>query len=198
MSNKYVILAFRLSGGVSCLHIKGLRISVIILTACLALGILTGGMWAYRKYSIQRPFIEKISNLPNVTRVEFKADTTDPLLKVELGSMGDLAFSISQLKQIVKNDFKGKVELHIVDQRDEILSESMFYIYEALANGNYIQMYSNVGKLIDNFGVDQWKIKMDNQYIYLEIFKGSNYLYEVIPRNQQLLVIGGDENYASD
>jgi hypothetical protein len=179
------------------LYLKGLRIPVIIVIAILSLILLTGGQWAYQEFSVQRPFIEKVTNLPNVISVELDHNNNPSRLEVKLGSAGGTVETVTQLSKIASGTYNKAVVLRLIDQRNDELSEileaSQFYIYEALSNGNYSAMYSNIENLANQFQIDQWNLSMNNQHIYLELFKGPNYLYEVIPRNQKALVIGGDE-----
>jgi hypothetical protein len=43
-----------------------------------------------------------------------------------------------------------------------------------------------------NSGADSWRISIDAENIYLEMHQGSNYLYEIVPREQAPPAGGGD------
>lgn len=184
------------------MQIKGLRIPIIFICACLSLAILTGGQWAYKEFSIERPFIREITSLTNVEAAELIDDSELPKLVIKLDSNVDLASFITRLKGIVANNYKQQVELQLIDERNEelndILLTSRFYIYEALVNGNYTEMYFELGQLLNALGLDEWDLAMDNQYIYLKLYKGSAYLYEIVPIDRQRLLVGGDIPYVSD
>lgn len=184
------------------MQIKGLRIPIIFICACLSLVILTGGQWAYKEFSVERPFIREIINLNNVENVELIGDSDLPKLVIKLGSNADLASFIAQLREIVASNYKRQVELRLIDERNEELNDvlltSRFYIYEALVNGNYTEMYFELEQVLNSLDLDEWDLTMDNQYIYLKLYQDSAYLYEIIPLNRQMLVIGGDIPYASN
>lgn len=164
--------------------------------------MLTGGQWAYKEFSVERPFIREIINLNNVEAAELISDSDLPELVIKLDSNVDLASFITQLKGIVANNYKQQVELRLIDERNEdlnnILLTSRFYIYEALVNGNYTEMYFELEQLLNSLDLDKWDLAMDNQYIYLKLYQGSAYLYEIVPIDQQMLVIGGEIPYVSN
>ena len=59
-------------------------------------------------------------------------------------------------------------------------------------------MYFELEQVLNSLDLDEWDLTMDNQYIYLKLYQDSAYLYEIIPLNRQMLVIGGDIPYASN
>lgn len=179
------------------MQIKGLRIPFILLSAIISLGLLTGAQWAYKEFTVERPLLEKISDLSWVESAEFTEDSKLSKLEVRLSSDIGLSDVVTELKGIIASNYDRQVELHLIDRRNEeltaILTASRFYIYEALAKGNYTEMHANLEKLLESSNLDKWELTMDSQYLYLALHKGSNYLYEIIPRNQELLVIIGGE-----
>lgn len=179
------------------MQIKGLRIPFILISAILSLALLIGAQWIYKEFAVERPLMEKIFNLSGVESAEFTDDSKPSRLDIKLNSDVELADFIARVKNIVVSDYGNPVELHLIDQRNEELNEllttSRFYIYEALVKGNYTEMYASLNKLFESSDLEKWELTMDNQYLYLELQKESNYLYEVIPRSQETLVIIGGE-----
>ncbi len=181
------------------MQIKGLRIPVIVAIALLSIAMLISGELVYQHYLVRRPLVEKIADLPNVISVKIMDNTKPQRLVIKLGSVGRISDTVTQVNELVSSRYGRAIDLRLIDRRDEELNRlfesSKFTIYEALSNGNFTAMYAHIENKVNNYEIDRWNLSIDNQYIYLELHKGTNYLYEVIPRNQRDLVLGGDESH---
>ncbi|WP_227766540.1 hypothetical protein [Zhaonella formicivorans] len=178
------------------MRVKGLRLPLILLAAILTFGILLGGQWIVQEYSVRRPLVEGVTQVPGVQDVKAIKGKQGLILEIKLGAVHDLAKTYRLLKDSTNVQDSSRLQLRLVDKRNDTLTQlwnkSQFAIYEALANGNFTAMSRNIENIMKNSGADSWRISIDAENIYLEMHQGSNYLYEIVPREQAPPAGGGD------
>lgn len=171
------------------MHIGGLRIPVIILSTCLALGILFGGHWIYQNYFVLRPLVNELHAVPGVEKVIINEKGTRMTVDILLKEKVDLKETYSLIEDLMAKVNSDELQFQIEDRSNEKL-ENLFYqsqycIYEALMQGNFTDMSKNIEKIMQSAEGVKWRLNMDLHYIYLEMHDGDHYLYKVIPRQQQ-------------
>lgn len=171
------------------MQIKGLRVPFIFLSMCLALGLLFGGNKLYQEYIILRPLVNELQGVPGVENVEINENGKDLFVTISLEEKAALNQTYNSIENTLGKRKNKNLHLQIKDRPSENL-ENLFYqvqfcIYEALAQGNFTDMSKNIEKILENAAEVKWKLDMDLHNIYLEMYDGDHYLYEIIPRQQQ-------------
>ncbi len=175
-----------------------IRLMTVICALILTLCILFGGYYLYDRYFIRDGLQEQISQL--VTAQEINIEKQNNLTKVSIRSSEIENFQdvYQKIAKLVYQRLGPQAEIIFLDERTENLSmlyeECSFIIHEGIATGKYQDMRTQVLNLADQEGV-QCHLTMDSSNIYLVLKDEQGYLYEVIPRINQVdgwEKLGGD------
>jgi len=176
-------------GGRGNMQIKGIRIYVVLVVVILMLGILIGAQYLYQRYNVEQPLFKLYSetklvdNIKNI-KLEDQGDTVSVTLALNRTENLRRAYQdlYRSTGQVLGSD---RFRMQIKDTRnrelDDIYNRSQFVIYEALVKGSYPQMAAVIEKNAREAGA-QARVFMDEKNIYVAVYKGKNYLYEVVPR----------------
>ena len=80
----------------------------------------------------------------------------------------------------------GLREIVLVDNRDAALSQALARLQLALQegafSGAFLRMEAHIRRQAAEMGIDEARVFVDGQAVYLLLVNGSHYLYEVVPR----------------
>lgn len=183
------------------MQIKGLRVYVVIAAVFVTLAVLLSVQFLYQKYDVEEPLFKLYSETKLVNKIpviEEKGTSINVVLHVKKTDNLRQAYrELNSYTAEILGDTKYTMELR--DNRDKALEEiyyqSQFVIYEALAKGDFTKMADVIQQNADKVGATA-KVYIDNDNVYVEIFKGNNYLYEIIPR-QKNNSLGVVDSYAN-
>lgn len=183
------------------MQIKGIRVYVVIAAVFVTLAVLLSVQFLYQKYDVEQPLFKLYSETKLVNKVpviEEKGTSINVVLHVKKTDNLRQAYQeLNSYTAEIMGDTKYTMEIR--DNRDQALEEiyyqSQFVIYEALAKGDFTKMADVIQQNADKVGATA-KVYIDNDNVYVEIFKGSNYLYEIIPR-QKNNSLGAVDRYAN-
>jgi predicted nucleotidyltransferase len=149
--------------------------------------LLTGGQWAYRHFSQEKPLADTLQSDPAVQEATVNQISGGLEVKVLLEPGVDLPRVYRQVQEDVHRLYSREpVRLIIEDHRSAALEnlwrESQFAVYEAAAAGNFTSMAAAILELADRAAVDSYAVNMDDSYIYVQFSQGQAYLYQVVPR----------------
>jgi hypothetical protein len=168
------------------MRIKDIKIPVVVISFLLTLGILFAGMWLYKDLYVNDPLAEKLQKIPAVKEYELIID--EKSLEVTLGTVDNLKETYLEIENSIKditND-SGAFEIKIKDNPDNLLNsvweKAQFAVYEALEQGNFNDMAVQIKKVIEEFGLEKYKIQMDKNNIYIQLHHGDKFLYKVLQR----------------
>ncbi|SFG48634.1 hypothetical protein SAMN05660649_01801 [Desulfotomaculum arcticum] len=168
------------------MHIKGIKIHVVIIALVAGLAAFLGAQWLYKGLNFQKPLIAKLENNPVV--ISYKIDDSADIYKINLAlsESVDLMNSYQQIFHDVKQVMgKRPFTIELTDRRnnqlDNVYGKGKFAIYEALQNGDFVQMASNLNLYASEAGIES-KVDIDDHNIYWQMKDDQHYLYSVIPR----------------
>jgi hypothetical protein len=169
------------------LSLREVRFSSIIVGMLLSFGVLVGVNWLYQQYLVKAPLGEALSQRTEIIAWSLKEDSNKTVLMLELGPVSNLKESCRAILDITTQYLGDKgIEILIVDHRspelEEVRYDLQFSLYEAIAQGNFIQMSEKILVLVEPAKLDKYQVFVDENYLYIQLFKNTNYLYEVIPR----------------
>ncbi len=172
------------------MQIKGFKVYVVIAAIMVTLAVLLTVQFVYQKYNVEQPLFKlysqtklvqgvKLEHKENMVRVILDVKKTENLRQTYQDLVG-------YTEQVMGTD---KFTVELKDNRTEELADayyqSQFVIYEALANGDFTKMAEVIRQNADRVGAEA-RVFIDNDNIYVEFLKGQNYLYEIIPRKQEV------------
>lgn len=173
------------------MHFKGWRLHFVLLAALLTLSLLTGGQWAYRHYSQEKPLTDTLKSDPAVQEATVNRTPDGLEVKVLLGRGADLPQAYRHVQETVYKLYgRQHVRLVVQDRRSPALEslwrESQFAVYEAAVQGNFTRMAATVEQLAHRAGIENYAVNVDDNYIYLQFSQGQAYLYQVVPRQNPI------------
>lgn len=166
------------------------RLVPVIFIIIITLSVLFGSFVAYRHFKLVGPLQSKLESIAGVKVAQI--DTGNPSqIVVQLGPVNklqnqDLQTTYDTITNKISGIFGSTTKLQIQDNRNAELSSTYENLYPILAqgihNGNYIQMIPAYEQKANQAGIHA-HVTMDLQNIYVQLWKGSYYLYKVIPYN---------------
>ncbi|GAX89779.1 hypothetical protein [Effusibacillus lacus] len=158
---------------------------LIFLTASLL--VLFGGWILYRDYGVVRPLQKELISTRQVNAVDVRLNGSPKVIEVSVNRVSDLQTAYKSIQAKISNKLNAGVNVKMKDKRTPEL-EKLFQnyqpiIYEGIAKGSFTEMIDKVQSQGRKDGLDRTVVTMDSEYLYIQLERGDNYLYEVIPYN---------------
>ncbi|MHB9094765.1 MAG: hypothetical protein ACYC21_08830 [Eubacteriales bacterium] len=185
------------------MQIKGIRINVVIAAIVITLAVLLTIQFLYQKYDVEQPLFKLYSQtklVEKAPKIEQKGNRVNVILDVKKTENLRLAYQdLENYTEQVMGSTKFSIQLK--DNRTNTLEnayyQSQFVIYEALAKGNFTDMAKVIQQNAAKIDAKS-RVFIDNDNIYVEILKGDNYLYEIIPRKPDTTLQGSSAGMGSE
>lgn len=165
--------------------VSKLKWQVVIVTVALMLAVLLGGFNLYQNRILPEKIAKDIKSSQYVKSADVSIGNSGYIANIKLSKIDNLMTAYTSIEKII-NKYPVKIEMRIIDNPNDKLNniyyEDQFAIYQAIQNGDYIEMSKIVDKNSNDKGV-KTNIYIDESNIYLSIYDGQNYLYKIIPRS---------------
>ncbi|GFN23790.1 hypothetical protein [Thermanaeromonas sp. C210] len=164
---------------------QGWRLPYVVVACLLSAAFFFGGQFVYERFFLDRPVWEELQAEPGVERVKVqRADGTEEVV-VELGRVENLEATYRSLEGTLERYYRpGTFQLLITDRRspalEELWDKGQFAVYEAAVRGNFTAMARELESQARAAGMDI-KLDMDGRRIYVALYQGPYYLYEIVP-----------------
>ncbi len=167
---------------------NGIRVPVVVLALVLGLAAFWGSQWLYGRLNYERPLARFLGE--NKYVAAYSINNRGPVmeLEVKLGKVDNLQETYNSLQRSVQ-DIVGRRNFKIIlkDERDKSLEDLHHYsrlaAFEAMERGNFLEMEEYISRRAAREGASA-KILMDQDRLYIQLVRGSYYLYDIIPRNK--------------
>jgi hypothetical protein len=174
-------------GGVF-LSLRELRWTTVLLGILLSFGTLILGNWLYQQYLVKAPLGEALSQRPEIQDWSLQKDSRQTRLIIELGPVDNLQETCKFIHKTTRQYLGDEgIEIVLADQRTPELKavkyNLQFPLYEAIAQGNFTNLARLVNLEAEQAKLNQHQIFIDENYLYIQLFQDSAYLYEVVPRH---------------
>jgi hypothetical protein len=161
---------------------KNLHMGLIILAFLVTVGLLFGGRVLTTKFKVEGPLARDLHRIKAISDFKLKQERDGITVAFKLQKVGNLQQVLDYVQQKVFLYYNQPVKtFKIVDRRNHSLEELRyqlsFYLEEAIVSGHYIQLKT----AMDSYRGVIVKVYFDPSNLYLQLEKGSNYLYEVLP-----------------
>lgn len=159
--------------------------NVAVISLFVTLLLLFGGFFGYQWYFVQRPLESLIASTPHVTDKKIELQPTQ--VKIEI--VTDQPFSLTSdyptlREQIEERIGKRKLEFKLVDKPSKEMetawNQMAFGVKEGIAQKHYTQIPKTVQEVADPMQI-QYDVKMDDQYVYIKLYKEDRFMYQVLP-----------------
>jgi hypothetical protein len=161
-----------------------IRIVPILAITCVTLSLLFGGWELYRNFGLVRPLEDQLMAAGAVEKVESVVNGQQREIKVTMKQVPSLQTAYESIEKIVHDSLGPQVTIEIVDNHNEELAktyrELQPTLYAGIAKGEFPTMIQNMQGQAKKDGVES-NISMNDMFIFVELKKGDQYLYEVVP-----------------
>lgn len=158
----------------------------------VTLGVLFGGQALWHTFAVAKPLDKAFQGIDGVQSVAWgkEKDEGPVMLQVTI----DKAASLQQTYRLIGEHAQGvlgKAPFQIVihDNRtpelEQVYHELHYHIQEAVFTGRFSDMAEKTQEIAKKAGTDA-RIDVDARNVYLQLTKGDNGLYVVVPRPNNL------------
>jgi hypothetical protein len=180
---------------------KGININIILLIILIVIISFFAGQHLIKLFGIEKPLKEELQAVIGVNEVQLIKNNGKTDIFVKLDSNVDFYNVYNKIDDTGQKHL-GK-ELGIINinnnsnkKLEDIYYKLHYYIYEGIATNFFSDMKNNVNEIIkENSSVD-YKLWIDNKYVYLQLIMDKNCLYRIIPRKGNIVSINmeGEES----
>lgn len=171
------------------MNLRGLRWPRLLISVTATFALLVLSFTLIERQSIDRPLIAALSARPGVQRVELSKRDGVTAVRVGLGRVDNLQQeyeAIERAAQEVRGLGPFRVELD--DARDPALEKALYRLHfalqEANATGRFTKMAADLKAAAQNEGIEEPRVYVSADRIYVSLYRGDHYLYEVLPRTR--------------
>jgi len=153
----------------------------------MTLSVLFGAFVAYRHFKLVGPLQSELQSIPGVQMAQIETGNPSQV-KIKLGPVDklanqDLQSTYVKIVGMISGVFSGTNNLDIVDNQNQELTSAYEInlrpiLLEGIAKGNFVEMIASVEQKAGQEGI-QARVTVDVHNIYVQLSKGSNYLYDV-------------------
>jgi hypothetical protein len=176
-------------------HTRSMQGWLILLAFFVTVVVLFGGQIITAKFRVDNPLKQRLAKIREIRGYTVEEAGDGLKLHLKLDKCHNLqAVLNSALREVEFYHKKTVKSISITDYPDYQLEQTQyqlsFYLEEAVASGRYIQLKS----ALDSFNRKGMtaRVFLDNEFIYLQLEEGKNYLYQALPRPERVVAAAGD------
>jgi hypothetical protein len=186
---------FKVTGGDIMRQIRNIQGWLVILAFIATVAVLFGGQTLTAKLKVENPLKQRLAKIREIRGYTVEETANGLKLHLKLDKCRNLQTVLNSAIHEVEFYYKKSVKsVSIKDCPDFQLEQTKyqlsFYLEEAVASGHYIQLKS----ALDSFNRKGIKARvfLDNDFIYLQLETGKNYLYQALPRPDRVLAMANE------
>ncbi len=168
------------------MEFKGFKLNIIILVIVIILGLFFSAQYLFKIYNVEKPIKNEILALEEIKDVSIVDNNDKKDLIVDFHPGIDFHKTYQDVNQIMQEKLGSKSGKIIISnyQRNETL-DNIYYklhyaIYQGINTGYFVEMEKNVESIISKDELDNHKIWVDNEAIYIQLDKNKQSLYKRI------------------
>lgn len=167
---------------------RGLHLWRVVAAAAVTLALLAGfGAWSGSR-SNDASLATALAAHPQVADVTVESAGGELQAVVNLGPVPNLREAYLEISRRAEAAAQGRpVALRVTDRRSpQLLADYYalhYYVAEAMARGTFPETAQSLLDAGSERGLDHVGFYVDPDRIYLQLHRGDDYLYEIIPRN---------------
>ncbi len=163
------------------MNFKNLKWPVVVITCILCVSLFWGVYYLRQKQFIEEPLMQALQALEEVEEVTLTAKGGNIEIRLEVHKLADLSGFYATVEKTVVELYKGEYTLIIEDHPDEVIDAAYqkihLALYEAMAMGNYVSMGNYIDEVQSQYGLEEYRVMVTDDYVYLELENGDAYLY---------------------
>jgi UPF0288 family protein (methanogenesis marker protein 3) len=168
-----------------------------VLGFLITIGGLLGGQTLTNKFKVEEPLHRDLHRMKEISSFRVKQEKDGITINLKLQKVENLQRVLDYVQQKVVLYYNQPIKtIKIADQRNRYLEglsyQLSFNLEEAAVSGHYIQLKT----ALESYPGVKAKVYFSQNDMYLQLEKGKNYLYEVLPIATQSMAVhnpsGGD------
>lgn len=164
--------------------LKNLRWPLIAASLLMTVAILWGVSWGLRATTQDSPLHAFLKSQPAVAAFKVERDGGQRVAKVQLKPVDDLGETYRSLEEGMERIVgPNQIRLQVEDRRTPQLKEAFYrinpVIHEAMFTGRFANLVDEVESRAAHLGVERARVQIDDKNVYLQLHRGSDYLYAV-------------------
>lgn len=181
------------------MEFKGIKLYIIIFVIIAVIGLFYTGQYLFDIYKIDKPLKEEISAIEGIKDIKIinNNNLNDLFVSFEPGI--DFYSSYQKINEVMETKLGSKSGNIIIDNNSSTELEEIYYqihyaIHEGINTGKFLEMKENVEEIVSNVEIDNYRLWIDNDAVYLQLDKNNSSFYNRIPYNKIITVKleGGD------
>lgn len=169
-----------------------LRIGQTVAIAAVSAVLLFGGWFGYSQWAIEAPFQKLVKQYDGVNHAQFNITPKEVGLKLDLEAGTDIGGLVRHIekdgKQLLgKRSLKLEVMDHSSADLDQIWSEALFSVAQAMENKQYTEIQNTLDQLEREYDALRATAVMDDDNVYVTLTDGTASKYVILPRVPQKL-----------
>lgn len=171
------------------MEIQGLRVPIVVLALVGGLAMLFGLQQVYKYSQVEQPLSHFYAARQDVTGYRVDQLGNRVAVRVTLGQVANLRETYKQLEEGTRNVLDTyPFDLEIKDNRDAKLVDDFYKLHyilqEGLSTGRFTEMSQAFQDAANGLGIDEARVFVDTDRLYVQLRRGGHYLYELMPRSQ--------------
>ena len=163
------------------MNLKNLKWSVVVITCILCVSLFWGVYYLRQKQFVEEPLTQALQGLEEVEEVTLTPKGGNIEIRLEVKKLADLASFYAKVEKTIAELYKGEYTLIIEDYPDETINLAFqkihLALYEAMAMGNYVAMGNYIDQVQSQHGLEEYRVRVTDDYVYLEMENGDAFLY---------------------
>ncbi|MFW6287170.1 MAG: hypothetical protein ACOC2J_00280 [bacterium] len=180
------------------MEFKGFKLKIILVVVILVLGLFFSGQYLNEVYNVDKPIKDDILALEGIRDVSIIDNNDKVDLHIEFKPGIDF-YTLYQTITNIMDDRLGERSGNVVIAKnnqsnsnlDDIYYELHFAIYQGINTGRFVEMEENIKVIVDKSDLDNYKIWVDNQSVFIQLDRNDESIYKRISYNSQLNIEGG-------
>lgn len=164
---------------------KAFRWEYAVLSAILTFAALSLAYYSFDQLGVRRPLERALAEDPDVKTVDFETRSGSMLLVITLEKTSDLSATYARVLTLAREKLGESFEIEIKDGRNRRLDDAYYAVHhlveEASVRGNFGEMMESCKGILAGMGLADYRITVQRDYVFIQMFDGDAYLYEVAP-----------------
>ena len=170
------------------MNLRNFHWPVVLTTLVLTLSVTLGAMYLVRLRTESAPLQRFYAAQPEVRQADIRRDGDQYTINLTLNSVADFRQTYLKLDQgtlAVLKDHK-YYQLVIHDGRNQALEDDYYQLHfglqSGIATGDFNRMANDFNSKAQALGLDNYKVWVDTDRLFVQIQGHGGYLYQVLPR----------------
>lgn len=172
------------------MEIKGLKFYIIIIVTIAIVGLFFTAQYLLDVYQIEKPLKNELASLEGVREIELiENNKSSELIVMVKFEPGIEFYNLYQEIERILEKILGSRSVNIIITNEsiselaEVYYQVHFAIYEGINTGKFLEMKANIDGIVYAEELDNYRVWIDNEAVYLQLDKNNNSFYTRIAYN---------------